>query len=90
MCGWFSEEAARASRSKRSGAWTSCESSGGRKLERDLTREPDVLGPVDHAHPAFAELFEQAVVRDRLADRHAGHGVIVGLGAAKVNAVAGA
>jgi hypothetical protein len=41
------------------------------KLERHPTAETGVLGLVDDAHPAAAQLLEDAVVRDRLAD----HGV---------------
>jgi hypothetical protein len=40
----------------------------GQKLEGDETAELGVLGPVDHAHAAAAESFDDAVVRDGLAD----------------------
>ncbi len=40
----------------------------GDELEGDRPLEPDVLGLVDDAHPAAAQLLEDAVVRDRLAN----------------------
>ena len=40
----------------------------GQKLEGDKAAELDVLGFVDHTHPAAAELLDNAVVRDGLAD----------------------
>ena len=68
MFGWFSAEAARASRRKRVSAAGSSASSG-KKLQRDEALQPRVLGLIDHAHSAAAELLEDAVVRDRLADQ---------------------
>ena len=40
----------------------------GQKLESDEAAEFGVLGLVDHTHPAAAELLDDAVVRDGLAD----------------------
>src|SRR2546426_10767963 len=39
-----------------------------KKLEGHTTAEGQVLGFVDHAHPAAAQLTDDAVVRDGLAD----------------------
>ena len=68
MCGWLSAEAARASRSKRSSAGAIVGQLRRQELQRDVPAEPQVLGPVDDAHAAAAELFDDAVVRDRPAD----------------------
>ena len=38
----------------------------GEKLEGDRAVELGVLGPIDNTHPAFAELLDDAVVRDAL------------------------
>jgi hypothetical protein len=38
------------------------------KLEGDETVEPRVLSLVNHAHPTTAQLLDDAVVRDGLAD----------------------
>ena len=40
----------------------------GQKFERDKTVQPGVLGLVNHTHPAAAQLLNDAVVRDGLAD----------------------
>ena len=48
----------------------------GQKLQRDETVEPSVLGFVDHAHTAAAELVDDAVVRNGSAD----HGLADHLG----------
>ena len=40
----------------------------GQELQRDQAMQPRVFGLVDHAHPAAAELFDDAVMRDGLAD----------------------
>ena len=40
----------------------------GKELESDKAAQLYVLSLVDHAHPAAAELFYNAVVRDGLAD----------------------
>jgi hypothetical protein len=40
----------------------------GQELERDKATEGGVLGLLDHAHAAAAQLLEDAVVRDGLAD----------------------
>ena len=58
MFGWLSAEAARASRWNRSMACASL----------DEAAELDVLGFVDHAHATAAELLNDAVVRDCLAN----------------------
>ena len=44
-------------------------SSGDRNLSGDEAIEPRVLRFVDHAHPAAAQLLDDAIVRDRLADQ---------------------
>ena len=44
---------------------------GGQDLERHVAVQPLVVRPVDHTHPAGAELFENAVMPEGLADhRH--------------------
>ena len=50
----------------------------GDELERHGTVKPRILGLVDHAHPAAAELADDAVVRERLTDQ----GVALGVTAA--------
>ena len=40
----------------------------GKKLQGDEAVQPRVLGLIDHAHPAAAQLLDDAVVRDGLAD----------------------
>ena len=44
----------------------------GKKLECDKATKLRVFGLVHHAHPAAAELFDDAVVRDGLADHLSG------------------
>ena len=44
----------------------------GQELEGDKAAELHVLGLVDHTHPAAAELLDDAVVRDGLADERVG------------------
>ena len=39
----------------------------GQEFQRDKAMQPGVLGFVNHTHPAAAELFNDAVVRDGLA-----------------------
>ena len=41
---------------------------GREKLQRDSAFEPDVLGLVDNTHRAFAELVDDAVMRDGVAN----------------------
>ena len=41
----------------------------GQELQGDEAAEFSVLGLVDHTHPAAAELLDDAVVRDGLADQ---------------------
>ena len=41
----------------------------GQELEGDKATELDILGLVDHTHPAAAQLLDDAVVRDGLADQ---------------------
>ena len=41
----------------------------GDELERHGTMQPRIFGFVDHAHPAAAELLDDAVVRERLTDQ---------------------
>ena len=40
-------------------------------MQGDKTTQLDILGFVDNTHSAAAELFENALVRDRLADYRA-------------------
>ena len=70
MFGWFSAEAALKT--------VECERIFFRfrrqELERDMATQVDVLGFVHHAHPSPAQLREDTVVRDGLADHGlAGH-----------------
>ena len=58
MFGWLSAEAARASRWNRSTARGSRDELGRQELQRDAAAEPHVLGPIDDAHAAAAELLE--------------------------------
>ena len=62
MCGWLSSDAARASREKRS---NDCRISGemfGDELQGNMSAQSCVLGLVNHAHPAPAQLREDAVM----------------------------
>ena len=68
MLGWFSAEAAWASRRKRSRAWGSLARVFGQEFQGDEAVEEGVFGFVDDAHSAAAESFEDAVVRDGLSD----------------------
>ena len=45
----------------------------GEELQRDSTPQPRVFGQVDNAHAALAQLIQDAIVRDGLAD----HPVVV-------------
>ena len=58
----------RASRWKRSSAWGSWATSSGRNFRATKRPRRGVFGLVDHAHAAAAEFFDDAVVRDGLAD----------------------
>ena len=71
MFGWFSAEAARASRSNRSSAWRSLRQSRRQELERDEAAELRVLGLVDDAHAAAADLLQDAVVGNGVSCLHA-------------------
>ena len=77
MLGWFNADAVRASRRKRLSASGSPARSWRQELQRDGRLQPRVLGFVDDAHAAAAELFDDAVVRQRLTDQSIG----IGLGA---------
>jgi hypothetical protein len=55
MCGWLSEETARASRSKRARASGGVGEVGRQDLDGDFPRKPRVAGKVDLAHPARIE-----------------------------------
>ena len=68
MLGWFRAEAALRLALE---AGQSLRVSGdfiGQELQSDEAAELDVLSLVDHTHPAAAELLDDAVVRDGLAD----------------------
>src|SRR5437899_9712909 len=54
----------------------------GEKFKRDKSSERQVLGLVDNAHPAAAEFFDDAVVRNDLTDHWA---EILGLEEVQVN-----
>ena len=47
----------------------------GDELERNGTMKPRILGFVHHAHPAAAELLDDAVVRERLTDQRIAAGL---------------
>jgi hypothetical protein len=64
MWRWFSADAARASRWKRSSACGIGSSAVGQELDRDVPAQAHVLGSVDDAHAARAELSRQTIVRD--------------------------
>ena len=72
MFGWFSAEAARASRRCRSTA-SVFSTRLGHELQSHVAAQARVLGLPDDTHAALADLFDQAVVRQLLAgfDRHA-------------------
>ena len=73
MLGWFSAATARASRSKRARRSGSDRHRLGQHLQCNLAPELRVLGLPDHAHPALADLLDQAVVEQLLSglDVHA-------------------
>src|SRR6516225_6917539 len=66
MLGWFSAEAALASRRNRSRACGSWASDSG-SLESNKTVKLDVRGFINHPHAAPAELLDDEVVGDSLA-----------------------
>ena len=68
MLGWFRAEADLASRRKRSRAGQRLR----KELESNKAAKFDVLSLVDHTHSAPAELFENAVVRNGLANQALG------------------
>ena len=70
MLGWFhAPETAQASRRKRSsGACGSWATSSGRNFGAAKRQVHVLLGLVNHTHPASAQFFEDAVVRNGLAD----------------------
>ena len=55
----------------------------GQEFECDEAMEPLVFGLVDHSHPAATELFNDAVVRDGLANH--GMGAMLGSVQGQVN-----
>ena len=64
MTGWLSRDLPRCVVPTNSGE-------GGRFLREELNlkaTKPSVLGLADHTHPAYAEFFDDAVVRDLLVD----------------------
>ena len=72
MFGWFRAEAALASRSKRLECLRVCGYLFGQELEGHEAAELHILGLVDDTHSTTAELFDDAVVRDGLADERVG------------------
>ena len=71
--GMVQRRGSRASRRKRSRACGSWATSSGRNFSATKRSKRGVLGLVDHAHTAAAQLLDDAVVRDGLAN----HGVEV-------------
>ena len=69
MLGWFSEDAARASRWKRCRSVSSLAIAGERNFS-DVAAEARILGFVHYSHPAFAELGRDAVVRNGIPDHN--------------------
>ena len=63
--GWFSADAACASRRNRSSARGSRGNVVREEFQGDEAAQPGVLGLIDDAHAASAELGNDAVVRDR-------------------------
>ena len=70
MLGWFSAATALASRAKRESALVIGGQLRRQDLERHLAIERGVLGLIDHAHPAGADLAHDSVVAECLADHH--------------------
>ena len=68
ILGWFSAEAARASRWKRERACGSLAASCVQEFQRDKAMKLHILGFVDNTHPPAAQFLDDAVVRDGLAD----------------------
>ena len=68
MLGWLSAEAALASRRKRSRRLAVLGHVFGEKFQGDEAIEPGVFGFVNDTHAATTQLFDNAVVRDGLAD----------------------
>ncbi|HEY6293443.1 MAG TPA: hypothetical protein VI455_17970 [Terriglobia bacterium] len=46
----------------------------GQELQGDEPAQLGVVGLVNHTHPAAAELLQEAVMRNSLAEHHRGHG----------------
>ena len=78
MLGWFSAEAARASRRKRSKRLRVLGYVLRQEFQGDEAPKLGVLSLVDHTHPAAAQLLDDAVVRDGLAD-HGAQAAMVGM-----------
>ncbi len=60
----------------------------GKELQSNKTLETDVLGFVHHAHPATAQFFQDAVVRDGLPEERVGFrhsAVILGIEVRQIN-----
>ena len=80
MFGWSSAEAAPGLGLEAMASHGVARESWGQHLERDRAAEAQVLGAVDHTHAAFAELADDAVVGQLLADVHrfldAGRGTV--------------
>jgi hypothetical protein len=68
MLGWLRADAARASRRKRSRARI-VSNVFGQEFQSHESAQAGVLGFVDNPHPAATQLFDDAVVRDALADQ---------------------
>ena len=67
MLGWFSADAARASRRNLFERLLIVGNIFGQEFQRNKAAKLGVLGLVDNTHPAAAELLNNAVVRDGLA-----------------------
>ena len=71
VCDLPSRRTVCASRWKRAKACSSFEISSGRNFRADKAVQLHVLGLIDHTHSPVAELIDNAVVRDGLADHWA-------------------
>ena len=71
MCGWFSADAARASRRNRSSATAVAGDVLRQKLQGDESAQASVFGLVDDTHPAAAEFRNDAIAGNTLTE-HSG------------------
>jgi hypothetical protein len=64
MFGWLSADAAWAFKLKAHESLRVARKTFGQELEGDKTMQPCVLGFINHTHPAAAQFFDNAVMRD--------------------------